>query len=338
MIRGVTIEDKHNSFVIIGIGATNKYLYDVVQPEYASEAREMFGDCDLADVYESLCADDTSDIFLMNIENLHGYMKAAQLIGEYDFTYAVPIDISMSDFFYDPTQNGRKTYYIQYLVQQKKIGVNTIYLVTDVHASLYEDIDAFLDDMSDKREKFKNNLLSNHPYEDIIFVANNIEGVNWSNVELARMIRNTTPAQYPSDTFGTPAIFDIDFTDKIGDMAYFKHHMDGSTTIENLLTLYPYGDPLKIFTIYRICLYIGRELDFTDYLGVAYTPYRKKRVREIVEEYLESLVGKLITAYEIVSVYSVLDEANPGTVKIILKYNISPIGFDERFIERELIA
>lgn len=338
MIRGINIKDKHNSFVLIGIGATNKHLYDIVRPEYLSEAREVFGDCDLTDAYEHLCAESIDDVFLMNIENLHGYMRAAMLLGEHDFAYAIPINLMMDEFFYDPTQDGRKTYYAQYLAQQKKAGVNTLYLITDAHASLYEDIDAFLGDMYSKREKFKNNLLSGSIYGDIVFVANNLEGINWGNVELARMIRNTSPAQYPSDVSELSSVYDIDFTDKIEDMAYFKTHMDGRTTIENLLTLYPHGDPLKIFTIYRICLYIGRELDFADYLGVYYTPYRKKRVQEIVETYLSSLIGKLITNYEIVSVYAVLDEQHPGTVKIVLRYKISPIGFDERFIERELIA
>ena len=338
MISGVNIKNKHNSFALVGIGATNKHLYDIVQPENPFEARREFGDCALVDAYESLCIDSIDDVFIMNIENLHGYMRAAHLLGGHDFTYVIPIDLMMSDFFYDPTQDGRKTYYAQYLAQQKTNEVNTTYIITDAHASLYENIDAFLDDMGKKRTLFKKNLLTNDPYDDIIFVANNIANTAWSNIELARMIRNTTPMQYPFSPATPNAVFDIDFTDNIDDMAYFKSHADGSTTIENLLTMYPYGDPMKIFTVYRICLYIGRELDFTDYIGVYYTPYKKKLIQEIVENYLSSIKGKLITDYEVTEVYAVVDEGHPGTVKVIVRYKISPIGFDERFIEREVIV
>lgn len=337
MISGVDIKDRHKAVLLAGFAKSNRHLYDIVQPEYFEEVREEFGDCELTKAFEYLCSDDMSDVFLMNVENLHGYMKAAQLIREYDFAYVVPLDLMLSDSFYDPTQNGRKTYYAQYLAQQKAQNIHSLYLINDAHASLYEDIDAFLEDMKQKRNSFKNNLLSNSPYDDIIFVANNIESLEWSNVELAKMIRNTTPSIYPRSSDNPTAVFDIDFTDSVGDMAYFKYHMDGTLTVENLLTLYPYEEPLKVFTIYRICLYIGRELDFSEHIGVKYTPYRKKMAQQIVEEYLTSIKGKLITDYEIASVYAVLDEYHPGTVKIILKYKISPIGFDERFIEREVV-
>ncbi len=338
MISTISIENKHKSVLLAGFAESNKHLYDVVQPEYFEEVREVFGDCELTKAFEHLCSDDMSDVFLMNVENLHGYMKVAQLIGEYDFAYVVPLNLLLSDSFYDPTQSGRKTYYAQYLAQQKGPGIDSLYLINDAHASLYEDIDAFLEDMDNKRVSFKNNLLSNTPYDDIIFVANNIESLEWSNVELAKMIRNTTPAVYPRSSDNPRAVFDIDFTDSVGDMAYFKYHMDGNLTVENLLTLYPYEEPLKVFTIYRICLYIGRELDFSEHTGVKYTPYRKKMAQQIVDEYLASIKGKLITDYEIISVYAALDRYHPGTVKIVIKYKISPIGFDERFIEREVVV
>ena len=43
--------DKHKSFLLIGIGETNKYLHEIVKPEYLEEVKNVFGSCELVDAY-----------------------------------------------------------------------------------------------------------------------------------------------------------------------------------------------------------------------------------------------------------------------------------------------
>lgn len=339
MITSFKTIDKHKSVVIIGIGATNKYYMEVVKPESVEEAQKVFGLCSLTDAYELLAdGHEGEDIFLLNIEDMHDYLDAARLLRSYTFSYIVPIDVFLSSNFTDPTKDTMQTYYVQYLLQQTHKDNSSIILATDKHADLYEDVDAFLEDMTDRLQGFKANASTSDVRENIIFVANNLEDVEYANVILARMILNSEVNEYPYENRRRMAVFDIDHTDKVMDMAYFRNHADDSVTVENLLNLSSGESPIKIFTNYRICVYIGRELSFDDFIGSLYTMYRKQQIALKVDTYLDQMVGVLITAYKIDDVYAEEDPFHPGTVRIILKYSIRPVGCTERFIQRMVTA
>ena len=92
MITNFQSIDKYRSTLLIGIGQTNRYLKEIVKPDYTAEAREIFGDCDLVDMYEFLAEGfEDRDIFLLNLENQHDYLTIAYLLDNYDFAYIVPI-------------------------------------------------------------------------------------------------------------------------------------------------------------------------------------------------------------------------------------------------------
>lgn len=339
MITNFHVKDTHTSVLLIGIAKTNKYLMQVVKPESLDEAYEVFGYCNLTNSYAiARNGHEDKDIFILNLETLHDYLDAAVMLREYEFSYIVPIDVYLSDFFYDPTANGRRTYYLQYLLQQLQKGTGTVVLATDEHANLYEDIDAFLDDMAKKRQAFKANALSSEHRENILFVANNLSDVAYGNAVAARMILNSEVQEYPYENVARKAIFEIDFTDNIDDMAYFRNHADGTMTIENLLNMYDGESPIKIFQNYRICIYIGKELDFDEQIGSVFVSYKKQKILMDATAILNSFQGKLLEDYKINDVYAEEDWTRPGTVKVVLKYALRPIGCTERFINRVLTA
>lgn len=337
MITNFHIEDVHTSVLLIGVARTNKYLLQVVKPESLDEAYETFGSCPLTEAYSIVRkGHEDKDIFIMNLESLHGYLDAANILREYEFSYIVPVDVFMSDFFYDPTANGRRTYYVQYLLQQLQSNLGTAVLVTDEHASLYEDIDEFLDDMNEKLIAFKANALSTERRENLLFIANNVSGVTYGNAVAMHMILNSDVGEYPYEVEPQKAIFDIDHTDKVNDMVYFKNHADGVMTIENLLNMYAGESPIKIFQNYRICIYIGKEMDFDEEIGSVFASYKKQKILMDASALLNSFQGTLLEDYYIDDVYAEEDYSRPGTVKIVLKYGIRPIGCTERFINRVL--
>ena len=337
MITNIKQIDKHKSVLLIGIGKTNKYLHDIVKPERISEVREVYGDSDLVDSYELLVKDnEDKDIFIMNIEVMTDYLDIAPLVSSYEFAYVVPIDVGISNYFYDPNNNGRKTFYIQYLIEALNNDNQTTFIITDTHASLYQDMDQFLQSMRYREKEFHAAIKLQRTKRQVVFVANNLTGINYGNVELTRMILLSETNQYPFDDAKLNAIFSIDFNDDIGSMAYFKTHADRTTTVENLLTFDDEGEPTKIFFIYRICLYIAKELDFSEYIGSKYISYKKQHIENIVSEYLSSLVGFVLSNYRIDEVFAKEDPEHPGTVNIILHYAIQPIGCAERFIARTL--
>ena len=334
--------DKHKSILLVGIGKTNKYFMEIVQPESIDEAEKYFGDSNLTQSYKIMLdvGAEAQNIYIVNIENIRDYLELSQHIYTYDFSYIVPLDIYISEYFYDPTQNGRRTYYLQYLLQHvcKEYQNHSIIIATDAHASLYEDIDAFLEDMQDKNASFKSNKMTNEYFERILFTMNNIKDIEFANAVLAAAITTSDVNEYPSipDALNLRAIFDIDVTDHIDDLIFFKSHIDNSITIENLLSLYRDTNPIKIFFIYRILLYIAKELDFTKFIGSKYFPYKVQQIQQIVENYLSSIIGYIITDYRINQVYATEDPYHPATVINTLKYEVAPIGCNERFIQQTL--
>lgn len=333
--------DKHYSVLIVGTGATNKYLYEVVQPEYQREAFEVFGASSLTEAYNEFVdgMHNISDIYLLNIETKYDYTKIGKIVAEYDFSYIVPVDVLLSDSYFDPNKNGKRTYYLQDMIELSGEENNSVFIVTDKSASLYQTIDLFLKDMIEVQNSFKNIVNNNFCRENVMFVANNLSGTEYANVILARMITNSRINEYPKsdikiDSYGT--VYDMDYTDSIGSMIYFRSHADGSITAENLLNFAPDNIPTKIFTIYRICLYIAKELDFSDYIGSYYTAYKKQQIENIVTNYLSSITGSLITEFKINQVYAEENPYHPGTVNVILKYSIKPIVCAERFITQSV--
>ena len=249
MITSIQEIDRHKSVLLIGIGATNKYLHDIVKPERVSEAREVFGDSDLVDSYELLVRDiEDKDIFIMNIEVMTDYLDIAPLVSSYEFSYVVPIDVGISNFFYDPNRDG-KTFYIQHLMESLPEENKTVFLVTDTHASLYQDMDQFLESMNYREQEFKNSVQFKKTKRHALFVANNLDNIAYGNVELCRMILLTDINEYPTDSDELHAIFSLDFNDNVSSMAYFKTHADKTTSVENLLNFDDEEEPTKIFFI-----------------------------------------------------------------------------------------
>lgn len=190
--------DKHKSMLLIGAGKTNKYLKEIVRPEYVQEAGEVFGTCALVSMYELLISGhEEEDIFLMNIEDKYDYLLIAPLLSEYDFSYIIPLDIFLSDYFFDSLNDGKRTYYLKQVIKQTAGKNHTIFLVTDKHASLYQNMDLFLDEMHQNETKFRGSSDFSLVKENLIFVANNLQEVPWGNVWLARMILNTEANEYP---------------------------------------------------------------------------------------------------------------------------------------------
>ena len=338
MIVDIKTISRHSSIILIGMAGTTKHLKEIIQFEFLDEAKDIFKDCELVNALKTMLdmQVNISDIYLMNIENRHDFLEAIEILTDYEFTYIVPIGIHLSDFFYDPMRGGRKTFYAQYMLDNFSDYNRSILLFTDKHAALYETIDDYLNDMKKKLTEFHENKLTNEQRENVIFIANNIENCKNANAILAAMIWTSKLTEYPYTVSPYRAIFNIDPTDDISDMCYFKSHADGSFTVENLLNQIQEQSPIKIFTIYRICLYIMRELDYTKFIGTPYIAYKKKSIEDTVRKFLNSLKGYIIRDFKIYDISAYQNASHPGTVTILVKYEIIPIGMKETYVMRTL--
>jgi hypothetical protein len=330
MIKSTLSIDEDRSIVIVGVCTSNKYLLNLVKPETTSEAEEVFGNCDVVDAFKILKDTDIDDVWIINLEKQYDFLNICLELSLYNFTYILPVGIYLSDGFYDAMNDGKYTYYGNYLLNKFRESANyyTKAIISDKPADLYEDIDSFLDEMYSVRNSFIAKKYETNLLNQIIFVSNNLSSSTLANVYLASMLCNAEFNEYPTSDDLPEPVFDIDTTDNIFDMAYFKKHSDGTITVENLLNLDTYTEPLKIEFINRIINHISLSLRDTKYLGCFYNEYTKKNIEQETENKLNSFMNYLLVDFNIKDIYT--KETAPATVDVYLKIELQPITCVER--------
>lgn len=324
-IQGDNVEiqvDRHSNMLLIGKAATSYAYKEINYEEDYDSVLANYGDSDLTTAFKIAQDAQTDAIFLLNIQDNYDIISVIEDIKQNDFAYIVPVNMYLSDFFYDAYNDNRKTYYIEYMLREMKDYNESMIIATDKHASLYEDQDAFLDEYNKISELFELNLTSEIHRENIVFVANNLQNSTMANVDLAAALCTTDMSIYPQIDFGK-SLFLIDQYDLTYNFAYFKNHTDTATTVENLLNYYPSG-PSKIVTVQRILKLIKRELELSNFQGQFYTEYKRLQIAKAIETYLRRLVDYVIYQYDIISVTDYKDINHPGTVIVVSNIEVWP--------------
>lgn len=328
--------DKNNSLLILAPGDTT---FGLSTPVYASDpdivSMKYGADSILTECFNSAQELGAKCVFLANIQSRDDFLDFVEVFNQYDFAYVVPIGIYMSDTFNDYSNGGQRTTYYTKVMSQLKPDSETVFIATDKHASLYEDIDSFINDMNEIEQSF---LLIKAAVnrENILFIANNLVDTEYANLYAAAAITSVSPNIYPEADFGD-AIFDIDQFDMSGSWSYFKNHELMNTSIENLLNEYDTGYPQKIFTISRIIKIIKREIDLSEFCGRQYTDYQKLLIQQRLDQYLTALTDICIRAHSIDNVTAYNDYDHPGTVVVVARFTVVPINCIESIqIEKEV--
>lgn len=320
--------DRNHNMLIIG-KSTTRSAGQLQYFETADACDNYYGsDSTISKYFRVANNMGVEDIFTVSFSTYTDFMNIVELLQQYDFTYIAPVDIYASEYYNNPYRNNRKTYYLQYLVEQTKGRCNSTFLVTDKHASLYEDIDAFITDMSSILSSFKNAFAKNSDRASIIFVDNNLENYEWANAILAAMLCIADIPEYPTSEVIGNAIFEIDPVDISDEQVYFKNHTLGSTSVENLLNLADKG-LIKLVVVNKILKYMARTMDFDEFIGKLYSAYQKLLIQKKLEEYLTLWDDWIIYDYEIESVTS--RAFSDGTVHITLRYTVWPKGTTESY-------
>jgi hypothetical protein len=204
--------------------------------------------------------------------------------------------------------------------------------------------------MSSKIRSIKSIATSGEKYQNLVFVANMLENIDYANVYLAGMITTSNIDEYPSYPYSSynpdpinniVPTFWIDKEDIEGiELVYFKKHMDSSITVENLLNLYQAESKsiIKIFFILRILKYILQEMDFSELIGKTYREYYRCRAEQIAEEFLSSIKGHYIIDYKLDKAYAKENPKHPGTVDLYVKYEVQPINCSEWYVIDKKVA
>lgn len=323
--RKEIVIDKHSNMLIIGAGSTAYHYKEISYEDSISDVFSNYGPSPLTDAFVMAKQGGVPSIFLLNIKDNRDLLVVMDDIAQHDFTYIIPLHTYLSEYFYDTYNNNRPTLYASYMLKKLGPWAESVILMTDKHASLFEGQDAFVERMNKVSHVFDYECTSDLRRDDIVFIGNNLEADPYANLHAGISLCTTDMSVYPKMPALKP-VFMIDSYDHPYNWAYFKTHADGTTTIENLLN-YNAGGPDKIVTIERIVKLIKRELDLSEFEGLLYNEYQRIRMLTKISTYLSSLVGYVIDKYDVESIEPIENENH--TITVLTRFSVWPINSTE---------
>ena len=266
------------------------------------------------------------DVYILNIDDWEDIKENEEVLQDLCFDYICPLELYLDDRYYDDFQN-KNLYYSQLFLKMFHNTVTTV-VFTGKHASDFEDLDGFLNSESERCEKVTPTIL-NLKRENLIYVLNNLKSYPYANVVLAAMLCLSNYDDYPALDKLYDVIFDIDYSDIKGRMAYFKkNHLTG-TTIENLLN-FSDDKVKKNVSVWRIIkFFYFNKPNHEQFVGKAYADYARLKIQEELDIFLKAQVDKIIYKYRINSITPI--NYQPGSVDIISNFDIWPKFTTEKY-------
>lgn len=316
--------NKHETLLLVGKAATNFAVGEIVYSEDYEGILEKYGDSDISRAFLQAQKIGARYIYLLNLQKDQDYFDAIGALKESDFAYVAFVSLFLSDTFQDMYGENLVHSTIAFILGSIGRDCNTTFIITDKHASLYEDIDAYLSDMRAVQTRFLGHCSTRANLQNVIFTANNLKDYRASSVAVGAALASSPINTYPASNFFGGTIFFINAWDDPGDMAYFRQNITRETTIENLVNMSVEHIPEKVVFIDRIVKYIKRDLEFREFKGRPYTSYQKLLFSQKLKSYYEKIKGFILRAYSIDSVEAY--SAAPGTVTLLSRISVMPIS------------
>lgn len=314
-----------NSILIIGEGSTTYGINQIIKQDSLKLVAGLYGESsELTEAFELAKSTGATDIYLANVQTKTAYVDIMQVARQYNFTYIVPLGVRFSDKAFNKQLNRNMTF-AEIFLRIITVMADSIIIMTDNHASLYEDIDHYLEDMFDKIKSFKldaQSVLDNG--RQLWFCANNLDKVPYSNVLLASIMTVTDLPNYPD--YPIPeAVFNIDDID-VGnkELIYFKSNVYANNSIENFVNFHNEYNAYKIATIDMVIRKINEEIDLSYFSGKLFTNQVKLKIQSFVQDYLNSIKGKMIRDYSILSISTYLE--SDYSYVIVVHFKILPMN------------
>lgn len=319
-----------DSLLIIGAGTTEYRLNEIYKVDSEILVKKYGTDSELYTEYTNAKAFGARNIYLMNMLYQDNYPEVIHSFIQNDFTYIAPINITFSQKIYNP-ETQKFVFPADYFLKKIKDNNYSTIIMTDAHASLYEDIDSFIDSTEEKIRAFKNTCKTSLKYgRNLCFIANNLKDYQHANVIIAATLLSTPYNAYPSKNFGD-TIFDIDYHDvKQKEFCFFKYNTLRSTTIENFNNFSYIDDQDKFIPINRCIKYVQRNLDISEFCGRMYNDYLKIAITNKLNNLLEKMRGTILHDYKVESCEFYKNKTT-NTVTVVNTIVITPINSLEKY-------
>lgn len=326
IMKDINSED---SILIIGSGETERYLKEFIKPSSLYDMKSKFGTSSLTSAYEAAVSAGASNVYVMNCHKTTDYIDVVPFISQYNFAFVTPVGVSLSDKFYSKEYN-KEFYFAEYYLNEFSRYTNSLLIFTDEHASLYEDIDHYLNDMHTKVYEFKeqSNYILQNSGRNLAFCLNNIQHNIFGNVILAARLSVVDIGHYPAN-IQREAVFDLNKSDiYINEIIYFKNNYHVGTSIENLKNFRTIDDANKIIPIDRVIKYIERNLDASFVIGKLYNQFIKMNLHDYIDMFFRGLLNSVIRNYQINNIDFIANEDMTGY--IVTDIDIYPINSLEK--------
>lgn len=325
-----TVVPSHSSILILGKGSSEYKNLKIAYPKNISEVQNDYGEySELTKAYIEAKKIGAEEVYVCNCFKMTDYVQAIDLIAQNDFAFVCPL------FTFSTTYtNGNAEYYFAEIYTEALSNSFSNLLITEKHASLYEDITHFLTSMKSINYNFKDSSMERMSNgQAMAFVLNNLKDYNYANVALASIISKSNLRYYPQEDIGE-VVFDITKEDVIDhEFVYFAYDILAKTTIENLLNYHNEKAPEKMLLISIIKNRINMALDYEQFTGQLLNPYTKIKLNNYTTEVLNSFVGLLIEQFKVNNIQFI--KGNPSEVNINIYMSIKPYSSIE-FIDMKV--
>lgn len=305
----------HNSILILGKGDSEYKNLKIAYPKNIAEVQNDYGEySELTKAYIEAKKIGAEEVYICNCFKITDYIHAIDLIAQNDFAFVCPL------FTFSTTYtNGNSEYYFAEVYAEALSNSFSNLLLTEKHASLYEDITHFLTSMKSINYSFKESSIERMSNGQAMgFVLNNLKDYKYANVVLASIISISNLRYYPEKNIGE-VIYDITKEDVIDhEFIYFAYDILAKTTIENLLNYHNKRVPEKMLLISIIKNRINMSLDYEQFTGQLLNPYTKIKLNNYTTEVLNKFVGLLIEEFKIIKIEFVKGNINEININIYI--------------------
>lgn len=318
--------------LIAGRASSSLKARDILNPLSKEEALSLYGDSDLYQAYCVLYDLNISNVYTVNCFADSDYIRLMDKLIHYDFDYFTPINIYLSDKFYNPIINDNQYYASYFLEQLDTVNSLTTVIMTERHASLYEDFDQFSISMLNIENDFinsysltKSNLLDKYG-NNLNFVYNTIEDMPFANLILGALYCTRNYAEYFNSLTNINVVYDIDSNDVLGSKAiYFKYNdYKDDVTIENTYNFRKTNDIYSNALIDDVIKRVIKEVDLSEYKGNLYNPYIAMQIEIDIKKKLTKLKSQLFKDFNVEKIAFKKIDKTSGY--IVIDYNIQPYG------------
>ena len=312
--------DLENSILILGAADTNYKENIITKFNSLLEVEDCYGDnSDLTLAYKEAISLKAENIYLCNCFKVTDYITIINTLIDIDFEYIVPL-FSFSDSF--TTSDNNHMYLSEFYSNMLSDNISQL-IITEKHASLYENIDSYIKTMNLIANNFKSHCFNKlYNGENLSFVLNNLQNYKFANVVLASILSLTNLKYYPMVNVGD-VVFDLNENDFYGnEIAFFSYNNLTNTTIENFKNFKYKAAPEKYVLIHLIKQKVLRSLNLDEYKGKLFTPYLQIALSNSINSIMQKHVGNIIESYQLGDIDYIKEKDN--TVTIYLNINIKP--------------